>query len=103
MLRTTSGARSRAAAAASLVAAFLAAACIFAMPAPARAQAVAVLVDGEPITALDIEQRSKFMVLSTHKNPTRQDVINGLIDEILEIREAKKFGIDVPQSDVDEA
>jgi peptidyl-prolyl cis-trans isomerase SurA len=98
MLRTTSGAHGSAAAAA-----FLAAAWVFAMPAPARAQAVAVLVDGEPITALDIEQRSKFLVLSTHKNPTRQEVVDSLVDEILEIKEAKKFGIEVPQADVDEA
>jgi peptidyl-prolyl cis-trans isomerase SurA len=98
MLRTTSGAHGSAAAAA-----FLAAAWVFARPAPARAQAVAVLVDGEPITALDIEQRSKFLVLSTHKNPTRQEVVDSLVDEILEIKEAKKFGIEVPQADVDEA
>jgi peptidyl-prolyl cis-trans isomerase SurA len=98
MLRTTSGALGSAAAAA-----FLAAACVFAMPAPARAQAVAVLVNGEPITALDIEQRSKFMQMSTHKVPTRQEVVDSLVDEILEVREAKKFSIEVPQSEVDEA
>jgi peptidyl-prolyl cis-trans isomerase SurA len=96
MLRTTSGALGSAAAAA-----FLVAACVFATP--ARAQTVAVMVNGEPITALDIEQRSKFMQMSTHKAPARQEVIDGLIDEMLEIREAKKFGIEVPQSDVDEA
>jgi peptidyl-prolyl cis-trans isomerase SurA len=96
MLRTTSGALGSAAAAA-----FLVAACVFATP--ARAQTVAVMVNGEPITALDIEQRSKFMQMSTHKPPARQEVIDGLIDEMLEIREAKKFGIEVPQSDVDEA
>jgi peptidyl-prolyl cis-trans isomerase SurA len=96
MLRTTSGALGSAAAAA-----FLVAACVFATP--ARAQTVAVMVNGEPITALDIEQRSKFMQMSTHKAPARQEVIDGLIDEMLEIREAKKYGIEVPQSDVDEA
>jgi peptidyl-prolyl cis-trans isomerase SurA len=96
MLRTTSGALGSAAAAA-----FLVAACVFATP--ARAQTVAVMVNGEPITALDIEQRSKFMQMSSHKAPARQEVIDGLIDEMLEIREAKKYGIEVPQSDVDEA
>jgi peptidyl-prolyl cis-trans isomerase SurA len=96
MLRTTSGALGSAAAAA-----FLVVACVFATP--ARAQTVAVLVNGEPITALDIEQRSKFMQMSTHKAPTRQEVIDSLIDEMLEIREAKKFSIEVPQSEVDEA
>ena len=36
-----------------------------------------LLVDGQPITALDIEQRSKFIKMSTHQTPTRQEVING--------------------------
>jgi peptidyl-prolyl cis-trans isomerase SurA len=98
MLRITSSALGSAAAAV-----VLAAACLFAVPVPARAQTIAVLVDGEPITALDIEQRSKFMQMSTHKVPTRQEVIDSLIDEILEVREAKKFSIDVSQADVDEA
>jgi peptidyl-prolyl cis-trans isomerase SurA len=98
MLRNTLGALGSAAAAASL-----AAACVFAMPAPARAQAVAVMVDGEPITALDIEQRAKFMQMSTQKVPAHQEVVDSLINEILEIREAKKYGIEVPQSEVDEA
>src|SRR3974377_1683322 len=53
----------------------------------ALAQQVAVLVDGEPITELDIAQRLKFTEMSTHKTPTRQEVIDQLINEILEIRE----------------
>jgi peptidyl-prolyl cis-trans isomerase SurA len=98
MLRTTSGALGSAAAMA-----FLTAACMFAMPQPARAQAIAVMVNGEPITVLDIEQRAKFIQMSTQKAPTRQEAIDTLINEILEIKEAKKFSIDVPKSDVDEA
>jgi len=69
----------------------------------ARAQAVVLLVDGQPITALDIEQRSKFITMSTHKTPTRQEVIDGLVDEILEIREAKRYTIDPTDSDVNDA
>ena len=61
-----------------------------------RAQEVVALVDGEPITALDIEQRAKFIQMSTQKAPTRKEVLDGLIDEILEMREAKQFGINVP-------
>jgi peptidyl-prolyl cis-trans isomerase SurA len=69
----------------------------------ARAQEVVLLVDGEPITALDIEQRSKFITMSTHQTPTRQEVIDGLIDEILEIREAKRYTIDPSDSDVNDS
>jgi peptidyl-prolyl cis-trans isomerase SurA len=68
-----------------------------------RAQQVVVLIDGTPITELDITQRAKFTEMSTHKTPVRQDVINQLIDEILEMREAKRFGIDPSDSDVNEA
>ena len=37
----------------------------------ARAQQVVVIVNGEPITALDIEQRSKLTQLSTHEDACR--------------------------------
>jgi peptidyl-prolyl cis-trans isomerase SurA len=79
----------------------LAAALLLVSSIAARCQQVVLLVDGEPITNLDIEHRSKFMQMSTNKPPARQEVIDGLIDEILEIREAKKFSIDVPDSEVD--
>ena len=61
---------------------------------PLRAQTVAVMVNGEPITNYDIEQRGKLNALTTHKPPVRQDVINELIDEKVKIREGKKFGVD---------
>jgi peptidyl-prolyl cis-trans isomerase SurA len=70
---------------------------------PAHAQTVAVMVNGEPITNYDIEQRSKLNFLSTHKPPERQEVVNDLIDEKLKIKEAKKFGVDPGGSDVDQA
>lgn len=84
-------------------AAVLAAASLLAVPAVSRAQEVVVLVDGEPITALDIDQRAKFIQMSTQKTPPRKEVLDGLIDEVLEVREAKKFGIDVPVAEVDNA
>jgi peptidyl-prolyl cis-trans isomerase SurA len=83
------------------LAAALAAVVVLGGASVARAQEVVVLVDGMPITNLDIAQRSKLEQLSTHKNPSRQEVLNGLIDEILEINEAKHFDINVPESEVD--
>ena len=52
------------------------------------------MVNGEPITNYDIEQRTKLTALTTHKQPARQDVIDELIDEKVKIKEAKKFGVD---------
>jgi peptidyl-prolyl cis-trans isomerase SurA len=66
-----------------------------------HAQSVAVMVNGEPITNYDIEQRTKLTTLSTHKAPTRQEVIEDLINEKVKIREAKKFGVDPSASDID--
>jgi peptidyl-prolyl cis-trans isomerase SurA len=69
----------------------------------ASAQQVVVIVNGEPITALDIEQRSKLNQLSTHKPPARQEILDELINEKLKVREAKKLGLDIPSSEVDTA
>jgi peptidyl-prolyl cis-trans isomerase SurA len=69
----------------------------------ARAQTVAVMVNGEPITDFDIEQRSKLDFLTTHKQPSRQDIVNELIDEKVKIREAKKYSVDPSASDIDQA
>jgi len=79
----------------------LAAAIILVGASIARSQQVVALVDGVPITELDIAQRAKLEQLSTQKTPARQDVLNGLIDEILEVREAKQFSIDVPDTEVE--
>ena len=84
----------------------LAAALLLGLPVmspPAQAQQVIVIVNGEPITALDVEQRSKFTQLSTQKTPTRQEVIDELISEKLKIREAKRFGLEISDSEVDSA
>jgi peptidyl-prolyl cis-trans isomerase SurA len=67
----------------------------------APAQTVVVVVNGEPITALDVESRTKFTHLSTQKQPARPDVINELIDEKLKIREGKRWGIEHTDAEVD--
>jgi peptidyl-prolyl cis-trans isomerase SurA len=70
---------------------------------PSQAQSVAVMVNGDPITNYDIEQRSKLNFLTTHKPADRQQVLNELIDEKLKIKEAKKYGVDPSASDIDQA
>jgi peptidyl-prolyl cis-trans isomerase SurA len=70
---------------------------------PLQAQTVSVMVNGEPITDYDIEQRSKLFFLTNRKAPDRKVVINELIDEKVKIREGKKFGVDPGVSDIDQA
>jgi peptidyl-prolyl cis-trans isomerase SurA len=66
-----------------------------------HAQNVVVMVNGEPITNYDIDQRSKLTQLSTRKTPARQEVIDELINEKVKIKEGKKFGIDPSGADID--
>src|SRR4051794_26909507 len=70
---------------------------------PSPAQSVAIMVNGDPITTYDIEQRSKLIFLTAHKAADRQQVINELIEEKLKIKEAKRFGVDPTASDVDQS
>lgn len=68
--------------------------------APASAQVV-VVVNGAPITALDIEHRTKLIQLTTRQPATRQQAIEALIDDKLKIFIAKRYGMEVSDSDVD--
>jgi peptidyl-prolyl cis-trans isomerase SurA len=69
----------------------------------ASAQQIVVVVNGDPITALDIEQRTKLMQISGQKTATRQQVLEELINEKLKVKEAKKYGLEVPDSEVDQS
>lgn len=80
----------------------LLAACVLLIPAAARAQVV-VVANGSPITELDITQRTKLMATSTHKAPSRQAVIQELIDDRIKIAKAKSYGLSVGDSEVDNA
>lgn len=69
-------------------------------PAPAQ---VALLVNGDPITNYDIEQRSRLIQISTRKQPTRQQTIEELIADKLKIQVGKRYGVVVSDTDVDNA
>src|ERR1700721_3742625 len=84
-----------------LTAGILAAAVMLTAPTGARAQQVVAFVNGQPITTLDVEHRSKFIQLSTKKRPTRKEALDSIIDKILEIAEAKRFTIEISDSDVE--
>lgn len=83
----------------SLLALFL----MFGGSAQLHAQSIAVMVNGEPITAFDIEQRSKLNALTGGKTPDRKAVLDELIDEKLKIKEAKKYGVDPTANDIEQS
>ncbi|MDO8876937.1 MAG: peptidylprolyl isomerase [Pseudolabrys sp.] len=72
------------------------------MAAPASAQVV-VIANGSPITELDIAQRTKLMATAGNKNVNRQTVIQELIDDRLKIAKARSFGLEVSETDVENA
>jgi peptidyl-prolyl cis-trans isomerase SurA len=71
-------------------------------PSPVQAQ-VAVLVNGDPITTFDIDQRLKLIQLTQPKVPARQQVVDELIDEKLKIQLVKRYSIEGMDKDVDNA
>ena len=62
-----------------------------------------MLVNGDPITNFDIEQRTKLIQVSTQKTPARQEVIEELINEKLKIQLLKRYTIPDVDKDVDNA
>lgn len=68
----------------------------------AMAQNVAVTVNGTPITDVAISQRLKLFQLEGNQTG-RKGATDQLIDEALQISEAKRLGITVSNAQVDEA
>jgi peptidyl-prolyl cis-trans isomerase SurA len=67
----------------------------------ARAQQVALIVNGDVITTYDIEQRMKFVQLSTRKPAVRNEVVEELIDEKLKVQIGQRYKIEIPDNEVD--
>jgi peptidyl-prolyl cis-trans isomerase SurA len=86
-----------------LAAAWSALMLVAASPAPALAQQVVALVNGDPITALDVAQRAKLIEISTRKQVSRQEALEELIDEKLKLFIARRYKLDITTKEVDAA
>jgi len=74
------------------------------MAAPCAAQAqIVMIVNGAPITNLEIEQRLKLEQVLTNKTPSREQVVKDLIDDRLKVSVAKRYSFELADSDVDDA
>lgn len=69
----------------------------------ASAQQVVVLVNGEPITAVDVAQRIRLLQMSSPRTPSRQEVVEELIDEKLKLQIAKRYRIEVSDAEINAA
>ena len=67
------------------------------------ARAQDIVVDGEIVTAYDIDQRTKFDRLATHRTPLRQEVIEELRRETLTLHRARRRLGDVADAAVEQA
>jgi len=77
---------------------------VLALAAPTISRAhVVVIANGSPITEYDIQQRTKLLASSSKKPPTRQEVINELIDDRLKISRGKYYGFEIGNDEVENA
>lgn len=67
---------------------------------PARAQQIVAFVYGEPITAIDIDQRTRIIEVFSRKKASRKEVLDELIDQKLKLHQARRLDIDIDSGTV---
>lgn len=70
---------------------------------PAFAAGVRVTVDGTPISDLQIQQRARLLALEHHPGNLQKAAEDELVNEVLEMEDAKRYSITVSDADVDSA
>jgi peptidyl-prolyl cis-trans isomerase SurA len=85
------------------IATFAAAGALLLLAPPCAQAQVVAIVGGEPITAVDIAQRTRLIQLSTQKTPARQEVLDELIDDKLKVQLSKRYIADVPKREIETA
>jgi peptidyl-prolyl cis-trans isomerase SurA len=83
--------------------AMLAGAFMLGLASGASPQDIVEVIDGQPITALDVAHRTKFLQMSKKKLPEQKDVLDSLIGEIRQIAEARRHGIEISDGEVEDA
>ena len=67
----------------------------------ARAQAIALSVNGDPVTSVDLEQRMKLL-RALHKPATRDAAIESMISDRLKNHEAGRYGVTIKDNEIGE-
>lgn len=78
----------------------LAAAVVVLPVTPAGAQQIVAFVYGEPITALDIDQRTRIIEVFSRKKANRKEVLDELVDQKLKLHQAKRLDIDIDATQI---
>ncbi|MGI8725712.1 MAG: SurA N-terminal domain-containing protein [Methyloceanibacter sp.] len=86
-----------------LLASLTLAVCLIGGSALTQEVSIVVLVNDEPISGYDIEQRERFLAITTKAEPSpalKKQATDLLIDEKLQQQEARKLGINADESDI---
>ena len=67
---------------------------------PSFAQQVVARVNGEPITAIDVAQRTRLRQISGEKDTSRKAVLDELIDERLKMQVAQRYRVEITDVEV---
>jgi peptidyl-prolyl cis-trans isomerase SurA len=71
------------------------------VPGPAAAQFIVAVVNGQPITTVDVDQRIRLHQVSTRRTPSRQEVIEELINEKIKLQQAARQEVVASDEEVD--
>ncbi|MBS7545930.1 SurA N-terminal domain-containing protein [Ancylobacter oerskovii] len=66
----------------------------------AQAQQILVMVQGDPITSFDVNQRIKLVQLTERRSLNNKQALEELIDERLKIFTANRYGISIDDAEV---
>lgn len=72
-----------------------------ALATPAAAQKIVVMVNGDPITSYDINQRQRLHQLIERKSITPKQALDEVIDERIKTQQARRLRSDVEEKDID--
>ena len=73
------------------------------LPGLAQEVSIKVLVNDDPISDYDIDQRERFLAITTQQQPSpalKKEATDMLIDERLQTQEARKAGVTADEADV---
>lgn len=71
--------------------------------APATASQILALVNGEPITALDVEYRTRVIEAFERRRPARKEALDELIEQKVKLHQARRLGIGISDAEVERA
>jgi len=72
-------------------------------PGRAAAQSVVAFVNGEPITSIDVVQRTRIIQAVSRRPPSRKEAIEELVNDKIKLAQAARLGINITDATVDQA